>query len=188
VSVLDGSSSTIQIQVMKESRRWYLILTKPSSEAIARANLSRQGYEIYFPRLVQSLQRRGRRLDRIVPLFPRYLFLRLREGEQALGPVRCSVGVTSVVRFGSSCAVVPDEVIRELQARADPVSGLHRIVRDPPLAPGAKVSIAAGSFKGLDGVFEREAGAERVVVLLGVLGQEVPVRMPMCNLLPGCAA
>jgi len=173
---------------MKESRRWYLILTKPSSEAIARANLGRQGYEIYFPRLAQSLQRRGRRLDRVDPLFPRYLFLRLREGEQALGPVRCSVGVTNVVRFGSSYAVVPDEVIQELQARADPVSGLHRIVRDRPLAPGTKVSIAAGSFKGLDGVFEREAGADRVVVLLSVLGREVPVRMPTCNLLRSCAA
>jgi transcriptional antiterminator RfaH len=174
--------------MMKESRRWYLIHTKPSGEAIARANLNRQGYEIYFPQLAQLLQRGRRRLERIVPLFPRYLFLRLREGDQPLGPVRCSLGVTNVVRFGSSYAVVPDSVIRELQARADPDSGLHRIVRSPLLAPGMKVSIAAGSFKGLDGVFEREAGAERVVVLLGLLGREVPVRLPVCSLLRSHAA
>jgi transcriptional antiterminator RfaH len=173
---------------MKDSGRWYLIHTKPLSEAIAQTNLSRQGYEIYFPRLLRSIQRHGRLLDEVVALFPRYLFLRLSDDDQSLGPVRSSVGVTSVVRFGSSYAVVPDELIRELKARADPESGLHRVVHRPSLASGTKVSITMGSFKGLEGVFERDAGADRVVVLLSVLGQDVPVLLPACVVLPSHAA
>ena len=173
---------------MKDPWRWYLIHTKPSRELIALVNLNRQGYEIYFPRLKRLIQRRGRFLDQVTALFPRYLFLRLREGDQPLGPVRSSVGVNCVVRFGARYAVVPDRLIRELKAHADPESGLHRLDRRWSIESGARVSIITGSFKGLEGIFEREDGVDRVVVLLRLLGQDVPVRLPACIVLPSHAA
>jgi transcriptional antiterminator RfaH len=157
--------------------RWYLIHTKPSSEAVAQANLERQGYEAYFPRLVQPVRRRARWTDAIIALFPRYLFLRLSEGEQSLAPVRSTSGVADVVRFGTSYAVVPDRVVGDLRARADPQSGLHRLAARSLFTAGAAVKIMAGPFGGLDGVFEREAGHERVIVLLKLLGQDTSVRV-----------
>jgi transcriptional antiterminator RfaH len=166
--------------------RWYVIHSKPSAEALARANLVRQGYQVYLPRLVQLVLRRRQRRERIVPLFPRYLFLRLQEGIQPLGPVRSSVGVAGVVRFGCRYAVVGDEVIRRLQARADPITGLHRLSRPAPPVAGTPVQITAGPFDGLEGIFQREDGAERVVVLLKLLGQETPVRVPAEWVLAHC--
>ena len=164
--------------------RWYLVCTKRLSEAIAQANLERQGYEVYLPRLVQSVRGRQHRRDRIVPLFPRYLFLRLREGSQAFGPIRSSVGVCGVVRFGFRYAVITDDVICELRARADPVTGLHRLTGAAPLKSGAAVQFTTGPFDGLDGIFQREDGAERVVVLLMLLGRDTPVRVPAEWILP----
>jgi transcriptional antiterminator RfaH len=164
--------------------RWYLIHTKASAEAVAQVNLERQGYEVYLPRLVQSVLCRQQRRERIVPLFPRYLFLRLQEGSQPLGPVRSSVGVSGVVRFGCRYALISDETIRHLQARADPLTGLHRLMRPAPLACGAAVRIAAGPFDGMEGIFQREDGAERVVVLLNLLGDDTPVRVPAEWILP----
>ena len=168
--------------------RWYLIQTKPSREALAQTNLQRQGYEVYLPRVLQCVRRRGRWREAIGPLFPRYLFLRLSEGLQALSPVRSSLGVAGIVRFGVSYAIVPDRIVAELRVRADPVSGMHRLVTPTSLVPGAAVHITMGPFEGLSGVFERAAGAARVVVLLKLLGQEAPVRVPMDFVLPGCAA
>jgi transcriptional antiterminator RfaH len=158
--------------------RWYLIYTKPASEALALENLARQRYEIYLPRVVQSVRRGGRRHERVMALFPRYLFLRLREGQQALGPVASTVGVAGIVRFGSQYTIVPERVISDLQARADPVTGLHRLSCGMKLQPGVAVRIRLGPFDGLEGVFEREAGADRVVVLLRLLGQSAPVCVP----------
>lgn len=155
--------------------RWYLIHTKPSGEVLALTNLQRQGYHVYLPRLLQTVRRGGRRYERIGPLFPRYLFLQLNEGQQSLRPVTSTVGVACIVRFGSRHAVVPDEVISDLQAAADGESGLHRLTRDAALAPGALVRIQRGPFDGLEGVFQREAGADRVVILLSLLGQNAPV-------------
>jgi transcriptional antiterminator RfaH len=158
--------------------RWYLVHTKPAAESIAGANLGRQQYEVYLPRVVHPVQRGGRCRDRITALFPRYLFLRLNEGLQSLGPVRSSVGVTGIVRFGLDYAVVPDQIVSGLQAREDPCTGLHRMAPPPALVPGETVGISAGPFDGLQGIFEREAGADRVIVLLRLLGREVSVRVP----------
>jgi transcriptional antiterminator RfaH len=166
--------------------RWYLVHTKPSAETVAQANLERQGYESYLPRLVRSVLRGQQRRERSVPLFPRYLFLRLREGSQPLGPVRSSVGVSGVVRFGPDYAIVPDEAICQLQARADPLTGLHRLTPAKPLVSGAAVRIASGPFDGLEGIFQREDGAERVIVLLRLLGHDTPVRVPAGWIVPHC--
>jgi transcriptional antiterminator RfaH len=159
--------------------RWYLIHTKPSAEGLAQANLERQGYETYLPRLLQLRLWPSRERRLIVPLFPRYLFLRLNEGLQPLNPVRSTLGVAAVVRFGSCYTVVPDRVICELQSRADPVSGLHELRRAAPLVAGTPVTVREGLFSGLNGIFERPAAAERVVVLLRLLGQEASVCVPL---------
>ena len=156
--------------------RWYLIHSKPSAETVAQLNLERQGYETYLPRLGHSVRRGIHRKDCVSALFPRYLFLHLNEGYQPLGPVRSSVGVTNVVRFGLSYAAVADEIIRDLRAREE-ADGLHRLLGQPGLTPGAQVHVTMGPFDGLEGVFEREAGADRVMVLLRLLGQDARVRI-----------
>lgn len=168
--------------------RWYLIHTKPSGETLAQSHLERQAYETYVPLVVQPVRRGGRWQERITPLFPRYLFLRLDTGRQLFGPVRSTMGVADIVRFGSDYAVVPERVIRELQLRADPTSGLHRLNCPPVFKHGTTVRIANGPFKGVEGVFQRDEGPERVVVLLGLLGRETPVRLSVDVILPSQAS
>jgi transcriptional antiterminator RfaH len=168
--------------------RWYVIHTKPSREALAEVNLRRQGYVIYAPRMVRSMRRRTQSIECVVPLFPRYLFLQLREGSQALNPVRSSVGVSDIVRFGARYAVVSERIIAELRSRADPETGLHRLSNGRGLTRGTSVRITTGPFEGLEGIFEREAGAARVVVLLNLLGQDAAVRIPVDSVAASYAA
>jgi transcriptional antiterminator RfaH len=167
--------------------RWFLVFTKPSGEATAKANLERQGYRVYHPRLLHPSLHRGRWVDRIVSLFPRYLFIQLNMEQQSLAPVRSTLGVANIVRFGAQSTVVPDSVIAALSQRADPESGLHRLNRSKPFEPGARISVVAGAFEGLDGIFERDSGSERVVVLLELLGQVTPVTIPSRNVVPSMA-
>jgi len=158
--------------------RWYLVHTKPCRETIAQSNLLRQGYDVYFPRLLQTSRRNDRWQERVTALFPRYMFVCVAEDHQSLGPVRSTTGVATVVRFGLSCALVPESVITELRAREDPESGLHRLRLCTRTVAGAAVRVTIGPFAGLEGIFDRELGRDRVVALLTMLGQEVRVRMP----------
>jgi transcriptional antiterminator RfaH len=164
--------------------RWYLIHTKAKREAVAEVNLRRQGYQVYYPRLQRPARIRGRWVDRVAALFPRYLFLRLAVGHQAIGPVRSTVGVANIVRFGSEYTVVPDAVVEDLNGRADAETGLHRLHRRALYEPGSNVRVVAGVFEGLEGVFQRESGVERVMLLLGLLGRDTLVQLPAAFVLP----
>ena len=170
----DGGAST---------QRWHVIRSKPRAESIARAQLERQGFRVYFPQLVKPARVRGRWLDRTEPLFPRYLFLALDEGRQSLAPVRSTLGVSNLVRFGYDYATVTDEIIEGLKRRADPQTGLHQL-EQPVFRCGGTVRILEGPFERLEGVFERYEGEERALILLEVLGRETRVRMPLDVLIP----
>src|SRR5450759_423580 len=185
---MSGQAAPGSAHGFRHMLRWYVIQTKPSRECVAEVNLRRQGYEVYMPRMVHSVWRRGQSSQCVVPLFPRYLFLQLSEGCQALNPVRSSIGVANIVRFGTRYAIVPDQIIMQLRLRADPKTGLHRLFSRPLPARGAIVRITTGPFEGLDGVFERDAGSARVVVLLNLLGQDEPVRISGDFVATSCAA
>jgi transcriptional antiterminator RfaH len=167
--------------------RWYLIHTKPSAEHVALANLERQGYAVYFPRVVKSVRRRARWRDTVAALFPRYLFLGLQEGQQALAPVNFTAGVAGVVRFGNRYGIVPERIVNDLRSREDPMSGMHRLTGCVPFVPGAQVRITSGPFDGLEGVFAREAGEDRVIVLLNLLGRDTAVHVPAGFVVPNLA-
>ena len=165
--------------------RWFLVFTKPSGEQTAKVNLERQGYCVYHPRLLRPSLHRGQWVDRIVSLFPRYLFIQLDVVRQSLAPVRSTLGVANIVRFGTQSTVVPDPVVAALIHRSDPASGLHHLNRAKPFETGSRVNVIAGTFEGLDGIFERDDGSERVVVLLKLLGQDTPVSVPSRHVVPG---
>lgn len=164
--------------------RWYVVHTKRAAEAVAEANLIRQGYEVYLPLLARMARHRGRRREEIVALFPRYLFVAVHEASQSLAPVRSTVGVSNVVRFGQQYAAIPAAVIAYLRDREDAESGLHRLCSPAMPAPGTCVTLLDGPFGGLQGIFTRESGPDRVIVLLNLLGTETRVTVPVESLLP----
>ena len=168
---------------------WYVVYTKPLAEETAKLNLERQGYYVYFPRLQYIGRRRQSGRGLVGPLFPRYLFLCLDEGRQSLAPVRSTLGVSAVVRFGVRYAIVPDEIIDNLQLRADSETGLHRLTLQPELVQHTPVKVTEGPFESIEGIFERREGSDRVLILLQLLGQEVRVQVPADMVVPArCAA
>jgi transcriptional antiterminator RfaH len=154
------------------------VFTKPSAESTAKTQLERQNFRVYYPRLLRPSLHRGRWVDRIVSLFPRYLFVHVDTACQSLAPVRSTFGVVDIVRFGSQPATVSDAIVEDLVQRADVHSGLHRLSCRSRFERGMRVNVIAGAFEGLDGIFEREAGSDRVVILLEVLGRRTPVGVP----------
>jgi transcriptional antiterminator RfaH len=149
---------------------WRVILCKPRRERQAEDNLQRLGYDVYLPCMANKRRRDGRWVETVEPLFPRYLFLDARDATRNFAPVRSTLGVAGVVRFGGVPALVPDDVIAALRSRADPASALH-LVRTSPFRAGEQIRFAAGPLTGLEGVFEIESGDARAIVLMEFLGK-----------------
>ncbi len=165
-----------------EVRRWYLVYTKPRAEAVAEENLLRQSYESYLPMMRITRKRQGRLVDVVEPMFPRYLFIRLDKVRDNWAPIRSTVGVTSVVRFGGEPALVPDALIDWLRSRENE-SGLQARKRQS-LEPGQKVRVFEGPLKDFEGIVMARNSNERVVVLLDILGRATRVAMDPSDVVP----
>ena len=149
-----------------EMHAWYLIYSKSQQERIALENLERQGYTAYLPLMRVRRRRQGRYVRRVEPMFPRYLFIRLSESRDNWGPIRSTIGVANMVRFGTRPARVPDELLVAMKAREDE-SGLQRS-EAPELQPGDRVRIVEGVMAGYEAIFELKSGRERVSLLLEI--------------------
>lgn len=156
--------------------RWYVCHTKPRQEARAVENLDRQGYLIWLPQM-PAWQRRKTVL---IPMFPRYLFLRPAHEQQSIAPVRSTLGVLGLVRFGVEAATVRECTLNELR-------GIEATLREAefesyaPFKAGDRVRVMAGPFMGLEGLVSRIA-EERVSVLMTLLGREREIELPAADL------
>lgn len=158
-----------------ENLPWYVIHTKVRQEQTACDNLVRQGYAVYLPRIKILRRVRGRQQIYQEPLFPRYLFLQPGSATHSIGPVRSTLGVTSMVRFGQKPAVMRPETLKGIYDFE-----VHRnAAKDAdisPFQPGERIRVAAGPLVGLQGLVS-DVSQERVVVLMQLLGQDTRVSL-----------
>jgi len=149
-------------------KNWYLIQTKPQQEVVAEENLSNQGYTVFNPQAGIN--------NKVVALFPRYLFIHLDDKSQNWSPIRSTKGVSSFVRFGLQFAKVPESVIDCIQNRIDETR--EKYIDLWRLKPGTKVQITEGTFKGCEAIFNSYNADERIILLLKIIGQEQEIIVP----------
>jgi transcriptional antiterminator RfaH len=163
--------------MQSQNANWFAVVTKPRQEHVALENLERQGYECFLPMAENPYQRRSKKNQLLVePLFPRYMFLHAVAEVQNLAPVRSTLGVVSMVRFGTELAVVPDSVIDSIRSRMDPDTGLVKI-SPVPIAEGDKVKVFDGPLAGVEGIVAERNGNSRAILLMELLGRPTRVEI-----------
>ena len=157
-------------------KSWYLIHTKPRQEQIAKENLLRQGYEIYLP-LAPVRRRRKKKITQVIePMFPRYLFIQLSDQTDDWRPIRSTLGVSVLVKFGEVPAKIPVTLIQELRSREDE-SGVQ-VLEQKTLSKGDHVRIAEGPLEGYAGIYQCKTGKDRVMLLLEIAQQTINFTLP----------
>ena len=143
-------------------KKWYLIKTKPRQEKKAKQNLENQGYEVFCP--IAKLN------NKLVVLFPGYLFVQLNEKTQNWSPINSTKGVSNFVKFGLNFAKVPNSVIEFIKTNQHITAGkLNNLNK---FKPGDKVQISDGAFKNYMAIFKCYKSDERVMLLMNLLGHE----------------
>ena len=158
---------------------WYALYTKPKKEHHVNSLLREHGIETYFPTVRRKVRRRDRP-ERVV-YFPCYLFARLDFQAVPRSSITWMPGVQRIVSFGDQPAVVADEIVELLRHRLEGVEqmGYGRF------KPGDRVRITSGPLRDLEAVFERPlSSAERVRVLLDVVGRMMPVEIDYSQIKP----
>lgn len=157
---------------------WYAAHTQPKGETLAADNLRRQGFDAYLPRYLRR-RRHARRVDwAAVPLFPRYLFVRMDIEQVRWRAIHSTFGVQHLVCHGETPAALPAGIVEDIQARED-IGGLVAVKVAPPFAKGEAVQVTEGAFAEQVGLFDGMTDDERVSILLTLLGREIKVRVPV---------
>lgn len=157
-------------------KRWYAVFCKPASESIAEANLIRQGFVCYCPRIAATANGLGR-----ATLFPRYLFVELDLDASPWRSVNGTFGVVGLVQFGPRPSALPLGAVEEIQAREDE-RGLISLPKQSALQPGDGVVVEAGPLFEQLGIYKGMTAQGRAMVLMRLLGREINVRLPSAQL------
>jgi transcriptional antiterminator RfaH len=148
---------------------WSVVVTRPHQEARAVSHLTRQGYQSYWPRTLT-------RNERVVPLFPRYVFVGLAERWYSL---LGTFGISCVLFSGERPAIVNDQVIAGIRAMER--NGLVALPKpdEYQFAINQRVKIISGHFAGCIGLYQGQSTKQRESILLSTLGR---VELPAGNL------
>lgn len=149
------------------SSHWYVLRVKPHKERAVLAQLQMRDVDVYFP--VLRVNPVNPRAARERPYFPGYIFVRVNLTELGANALRWVPGAHGLVEFGGVPAVVPANLIQEIEIRLAKIEARGGLALDK-LKHGDRVRITGGLFAGYEAIFdERLPGNQRVQVLLSFL-------------------
>ncbi len=153
--------------------RWFAVYTTCRHEKRISQHLSQREIEHYLPLYRADRKwRDGSKVTLELPLFPSYLFVRIKRSERV--SVLSIPGALAVVGgTGGEPAPLPDSAIEALR------TGLkeHRIEPHPLLRVGQLARIRSGAFAGMEGIVVRKKSGFRVVLTLEQIMQSVAVEL-----------
>lgn len=154
---------------------WYLVHTKARQEDTAITNLQRQNFRCYMPMLYVEKVRRGKPVVVAEPMFPSYVFVQLdTSGQgQSWSPIRSTLGVRELVKFGGHPPKVDAELINTLHEREQ----LQQSNPQALFAAGDKVVITDGPFAGIEAIYQTADAERRSMILLSMLNKPVAMRI-----------
>lgn len=157
---------------MEIAGEWALVQFKPNSDAVAVRNLSRQGFEVFLPKLEVTTRTSSKFVKSLKPLFPGYLFVRLTLGAGGWRAINSTYGVSRIVTTAGKPTSVPESLVTEIKGRCDQ-EGL--VQSQVGLKVGENVQVQHGPFSELVGKIIALEADKRAWILLDVLGRKTKV-------------
>ena len=154
----------------KARTSWHLAQLKPNSARIAERNLLRQGFDVFLPRIEETVRRGQKFVMEQRALFPGYVFVGLDPAKPNWRSINATLGVSRLVSFGAAPVQVPDDLVLGLMARCN---GDGLLQPEAGLKAGDTVVLTHGPFTDFVATIDRIAPDRRVWVLLDLMGQQV---------------
>lgn len=152
---------------------WYVLQHKPNQGDRAVEHLQNQEVPCFYPKIEVEQVKDGRRVKRLEPLFPGYIFFRMEFSDPQWAKLRSTRGVLRVVGFNGKPAPVGDDVIAQIK------DGMQAIAEQGGMETGQPMEIQEGPFKGFNAIFQTYDGDTRAIVLLEFLQKQQRVRVPV---------
>ena len=153
-----------------EGKNWFVAQLKPQGLKRAEENLTRQGFESFCPKRLESRVRGGRRLSTMLPLFPGYLFVSFDPSAQGWTAINGTRGVSRLLLVNPRTPTpLPPEFMAGLMARCDE----QGVIGAPPdLDVGDTIRVVSGAFADTIARIETLQDSERLQILMDLMGRQ----------------
>lgn len=147
---------------------WMLATSKPYQGREAVKEAEAQGFQCLLPEFRETRVERGRRVEKILPVFGSYLFVNLVPQWSDLLEIR---SIRDVVRYGEHPVPIPDRAIEELSSRIDE-NGFFIMPRKERgrFKKNARVTPSDGPLKYFVGIYQGLTGRDREAALFNMMG------------------
>lgn len=158
-----------------DEQGWYVAYTQPQREQLAQLNLTLQGFEAYFCQYKTFKKSPDGLLEVWQPMFPRYIFFRPSHAGQSISVVHSTRGISFVLRFGQTPAMLKPEELRVIKA-LERAQNQVDAGQTSPFQPGLKVRLQNCGLNGLEGMVH-SVSSKRVTLLIQLLGREKKMQL-----------
>lgn len=159
---------------ISEQSAWFAVETRPRHEKAVSAALREKGFEHFLPLFSEKHQWSDRTRVVDMPVFPRYVFVRIEPTIDVRVPVLRIKGVMGFVGNRGLGAAIPlsqIENVRNIIANAVPFAP-HAF-----LDVGQRVRILGGSLAGVEGVLAAINGDQSLVVSVELIRRSLAIRI-----------
>lgn len=172
ISAVKYSSTTISCAASVEQPRWFAVYTHPRHEKAVSDQLEKRGVEAFLPTFTSESQWKDRRVKITQPLFPGYVFARIRMEEKIR--VVSSPSVIRIVSFNGMPAAISEREIESVRLCSERGALLEVC---PFLEVGERVRVRAGAFEGVEGFVVNRKNGCKLVISIGVIHQSVAIEI-----------
>lgn len=165
--------------ITHENITWCVAHTQAQKEWVAQQHLLDQGYEVYMPRFKKTVRHARKVEQKLVPLFPRYIFVGMDLESARWRSINGTRGVSYLLmRDDTHPAKVPDGLINHLRAQ-ETEDGIFPLSSLDTFTKGETVRILDGPLTDHMAVFDFMDDKSRVHLLLSCMGREITVCLPV---------
>jgi len=159
--------------------QWFAAYTTSRHEKAVAEHCVMRDIEAFLPIYrTQRLWKNGCRMNLELPLFPSYLFVRIRAVERVR--VLGLPGVLSLVSAAGRPVPLPESDVEALRSSLPFI----KCEPHPYLVIGERVRIRGGSLEGMEGILLQKKGLLRVVLSLELIMKSVAVEVDADNVEP----
>tara|TARA_B100000989_G_C19422388_1_gene419236 strand:- start:162 stop:683 length:522 start_codon:yes stop_codon:yes gene_type:complete len=165
-------------KVTKMKSSWIVVQTKLNNENKALINLVRQGFEVFYPKILKPVKIFNKFKRIIKPLFPGYIFVNLDTNKNWFR-INSTFGVNRIIKFGEKMTFLPIDFIESLQNKCDEK---NIIQQNHKIKSGDRVRIVGKSLFNLEGIFQESIDSNRVLILLEILKTKIKTTIKKGNI------
>jgi transcription antitermination factor NusG len=162
----------VPLRAVSDVRRWYAVYTYPRHEKVVTEKLESQSVEAFLPMFVIESRWKDRRVRIQTPVFPGYVFTRIKLAER--NKVFNIPGVLRILSFNGVPAPIDDSEIDAVKLCLERGCTLKP---HPFIEVGERVRVRSGMLEGLEGLVTRCKNDRILILPIALINQSVAVEV-----------